>query len=91
MDIKCTHCGEPFDQDELHEMGMAYEEAVRLYQKYGCGLVEWAWNGGRDAGEGIQPCSSQVVDKEGAELAQACYQVHGDDMDASAAVIGGGF
>jgi phage terminase large subunit GpA-like protein len=46
FDIYCPHCGEPHDQDMLHEAaeygapeGLSYMQAARLFKTHGCGLV----------------------------------------------------
>lgn len=40
-DIHCTHCGEPWDHDSLHEVdGMTYRDAGRAFAFYGCGFRE---------------------------------------------------
>ena len=42
MDIYCRYCGEPWDNDELHDMeehigeSMSYLEAVRRFKALGC-------------------------------------------------------
>lgn len=45
MDIQCSICGEPWDNDCLHEShdfgapkGLSYTKASSLFQQYGCGL-----------------------------------------------------
>lgn len=58
MDIRCRHCGEPWDHDELHGLAtpdepgrdldyeqrrIPYDEANALFRELGCGLFDWAW------------------------------------------------
>ena len=45
MDIQCSICGEPWDNDCLHDSneygapaGLSYKKASKLFQQYGCGL-----------------------------------------------------
>jgi hypothetical protein len=47
FDIYCPHCGEPHDQDVLHEAheygapeGLSYMQAAALFKKHGCGLFK---------------------------------------------------
>ena len=80
MDIHCRHCGEPWDHDELHS-GMdheritdklTYEQASKLFAKYGCGAFE-AIHWGYDA----RMCDHAMVDAEKAaraELSQSIFE-----------------
>jgi len=46
MDVKCKYCHEPFDVWELrNSMNCAPSRAFALFEKYGCGFIEHAWNG----------------------------------------------
>ena len=40
MDIICRHCGEPWDNDELHVDHISYKEAFKLFRTYGCGAMD---------------------------------------------------
>ena len=47
FDIYCPHCGEPHDQDMLHEAAeygapeeLSYMQAARLFKTHGCGLFK---------------------------------------------------
>lgn len=37
MDIKCRHCGEPWDLDELHDVdGHTFDQARKRFYRDGC-------------------------------------------------------
>tara|TARA_B110000967_G_C18744614_1_gene489552 strand:- start:702 stop:992 length:291 start_codon:yes stop_codon:yes gene_type:complete len=37
FDIHCAHCGEPWDQDMLHELhGLDYMQGVEAFKSQGC-------------------------------------------------------
>lgn len=38
MDIHCPHCGEPWDMDELHYLGLTFNTAWKRFQREGCAL-----------------------------------------------------
>ena len=38
-DVNCRHCAEPWDIAEFHDFPN-YKEAVRTFQKHGCGLFD---------------------------------------------------
>ena len=72
-DIHCRFCGEPWDQDELHEMaghrdaGMGpepkpipYEQAAKQFKERGCAAFQ---DGSR------RRCTAPVVSEEFAEAA----------------------
>ena len=47
FDIYCPHCGEPHDQDMLHDPadygapeGLSYMQAAALFKTHGCGLFK---------------------------------------------------
>lgn len=47
FDIYCPHCGEPHDQDMLHDPadygapeGLSYMQAAALFKQHGCGLFK---------------------------------------------------
>ena len=72
MDIYCPHCGEPWDNDELHDVpGYSYQEAARSFRIVGCPLF-----GGK--------CNAESPDHAKAAHAAALYDVLGDDMDGAA-------
>lgn len=73
MDIRCPKCGEPWDIDELHELDdMDFKTAYRKFQKVGCEVFD------TDHGE---------VNETAAALAQAAYEVLGDDVDGAASML----
>ena len=44
FDITCPHCGEPWDNDELHgSEHYDYADAFKLFVKYGCGAMDAVW------------------------------------------------
>jgi hypothetical protein len=75
MDIFCPRCGEPLDHDELHEVeGMSYQEASQAFRTKGC--------------EGIGfRCNIFNQLKSNAMIAQAAYDILGEDMDGAASMF----
>ena len=74
MDIFCPRCGEPMDHDELHEVeGMSYQEASQAFRTYGC--------------EGIGFRCNTEANRSRAMVAQAAYDILGDDMDGAASMF----
>ena len=76
MDILCPICGEPWDQDELHDMWyhgrvLPYRKAVERFQALGC--------------EAFQTAHRKERDRKRAAAARAMYDILGDDMDAASA------
>ena len=60
FDIHCPHCGEPWDQDYLHNPaelngpeGLQYSEAAEQFKKLGCGLFR---------AEGLKVCDAAPVE-----------------------------
>lgn len=77
MDIRCPACGEPLDNDELHDVpGMTYAEAVKAFRRRGCKALGFAcaWAPGM-----ARPASAQA--------AAVLMDVLGDDMDGVASML----
>ena len=77
MDLKCPKCGEPWDNDGLHEVVSEgeyanYQEAYRAFIKDGCGVVF--------AG---RPCLPDAKANMRSELAD----LMGDDSDGYMAMM----
>lgn len=86
MDVLCVYCREPWDTYELHELEnpetgekIPFEEAYKLFQKYGCGLFDWAWDG-----EELKKCPHGKTRKN--DIA-AVYELLGDDVDGAASLF----
>ena len=46
FDLTCPHCGEPWDNDELHgSEDYTYRDAFELFVKYGCGAMDAVMGG----------------------------------------------
>lgn len=45
IDLFCPHCGEPWDNDELHVEGVDYREAFLAFKAYGCPVAEAVMDG----------------------------------------------
>lgn len=74
MDIICPKCGEPWDQAELHDADdMTYTQAARTFTSQGCGAVF----GG----------SCKAVHNDRTAVAEAMYDLLGDDLDGCAAMF----
>lgn len=82
MDIYCPTCGEPFDNDTLHEvaeeMDSTYAKVAADFRRRGCKALEEAW--------GPQPHCVPGNDGRTA-TASALYELMGDDMDGAAALF----
>lgn len=54
MDIYCRKCGEPWDNDELHEVAeehdRTYDEVRELFARNGCAVFD-TWCGSQQSGE----------------------------------------
>ncbi len=78
MDILCSRCGEPWDNDTFHdvaeEQGITYREAVRRFQADGCGATGWC-----------DPC--EPVHNNRTAVAGMLYDLLGDDVDGAAAML----
>lgn len=88
MDVRCPFCGEPWDQDSLHDMPAStpyhgdYARASADFRRYGCGFFDHAWNG-----RPLAKCRHRVHDAEAAEKASLAYATLGDDLDGAASLL----
>lgn len=70
MDVYCRVCGEPFDNDEFHDVpGMTYREASRAFLEQGCKGIGFT-------------CSASVASPEIGIIADLL----GDDVDGIASM-----
>lgn len=89
MDIPCPFCGEPWDQDALHEMpgvtlGMhasdvydsCYREAVRQFRTYGCPVFQ-------ERGRRLEVCTRANLGDMA--LVHVLWETLGEDIDALSA------
>ena len=77
MDIHCKFCGEPWDNDFLHdcvkdELFNSYQAAAKSFRQYGCGFREHT------------KCTAPTVDDGAAWYAQVQQELsdHPDDWMA---------
>lgn len=81
MDLYCGTCGEPWDNDSLHEeaaeRGSDYRTVAADFRMAGCNALSTAF--------GPQFCGPR--DTERAAVASAMYDLLGDDMDGAAAMM----
>ena len=74
MDIYCRNCGEPWDNDSIHEeaqiYGLSYAEVAKDFRRNGCSAL-----GSR--------CSTNDADPTVA----LAYELMGDDMDGAASIL----
>jgi len=83
-DIYCSHCGEPWDIAELHEVStvspeytssvlgthtLSFSQAARLFPAMGCGL----WTD-RMYGGPIEPCRAKCVNADAATRAKRLHE-----------------
>lgn len=77
MDIYCPLCGEPWDNDTLHEVAQeehsTYREVARAFRQTGCAALGASCN--------------RLPDRDTAELSSAMMDMMGDDMDGVAAMM----
>jgi hypothetical protein len=83
LDVYCKVCGEPWDNDELHEVeGMTYLQASRKFRAEGCGAV---------FGTECSPRNDSVTHPNFGltleEAADVLYDLLGDDMDGATAML----
>lgn len=83
MDIICPIDGEPWDFDSLHEeaaeSGRTYTEVMRDFQQRGCVALETAF--------GPMRCERDESSAYRAMVAEAMYDLCGDDMDGAASMM----
>lgn len=90
MDLYCPNCGEPWDNDSLHEEVTARREAGQFdvvyanvaagFRQNGCKALETAF--------GPQECQPANAHAAMSSLyADALYDLLGDDMDGAAAMM----
>jgi hypothetical protein len=79
MDLLCPLCGEPWDNDCLHEVeGLTYRAAGRLFVRVGCAAID-----GRTTP--LPRCLDAAKARpEAVEARRAIYDVNGDDLDGAA-------
>lgn len=81
MDLYCVTCGEPWDNDCLHEEAEAsdrsYSEVARDFQRRGCEALVTAY--------GRQECSPSGSMR--AAAMGAMFDLLGDDMDGAASIM----
>lgn len=79
MDINCPKCAEPTDNDELHEAVAAgdfanYKEALHAFQSQGCEALRFT-------------CNPETLGSFEAVVADAMYDLLGDDADGASAMM----
>jgi hypothetical protein len=82
MDIFCPKCGEPWDNDELHEVVAERHENGDHDASYNSVAREF-----RGKGCEVFGCSHGHVSAMAAELAAVAYDMMGDDMDGAASML----
>ncbi len=88
MDIYCKHCGEPWDQSELHDMAdatgdyekpLAYDDARDLFYAHGCGAFQ---------NHPPTDCNTTpIVPPESLASIYALQYLLGDDTDGLASML----
>lgn len=76
MDIYCPKCGEPYDQDELHEADQTYAQSARIFRTEGCGMLL----------DGVACRPESGADPTRAAILQELADLLGDDVDGYAAM-----
>jgi hypothetical protein len=77
MDLYCTRCGEPSDNDSIHvraeELGSTYKEVLATFQAEGCGKA---------LGWSCEPATDETR-RDRASVATVLYELLGDDVDGA--------
>lgn len=75
-DIYCSHCGEPWDVGELHDVPgiavgtMKYRDAAKAFMLHGCGI----WSD-RSEGDAMTSCSATIVSEHAAQRAVRLHAI----------------
>jgi hypothetical protein len=81
MDIYCSRCGEPWDNDCLHDeasdTGQTYRQVARAFQVKGCSALTTYG----------ASCNADTAGSLRAALAGAAFELCGDDMDGASAML----
>ena len=78
MDIYCTHCGEPWEMDTIHDLeGTSYKEKVAQFSKYGCGAFD----------NPQYRCQHANIDPLRSMAMEAALDICGDDLDGAASFV----
>ena len=57
LDLPCPHCGEPWDNDELHGSEfLDYTAAFQAFKAYGCGAFDAIYDGAQ-----LKTCSNAPI------------------------------
>ncbi len=78
MDLYCTRCGEPWDNDTFHEVAeeqdKTYTEVMRDFQQRGCVATGW-----------VRECAPSPSMRTA--VMDAMFDLLGDDVDGAAAMM----
>jgi len=89
MDIMCPRCGEPWDNDELHEEA-SHRQEEGLNSSYATVAADFRVRGcGAFTAYGAE-CNAEALGSGRAAAASALYDLLGDDMDGAAAMLDDG-
>lgn len=78
MDIRCRHCGQATDLNELELYADAFAEA-------GCAALDAMHDGASvEEAKRVAPCCNEHYDPELQEMDQALYDLLGSDYDGIA-------
>lgn len=87
MDIYCSSCGEPWDNDCIHDeaeaRGMNYRDVSALFRDHGCRVLRSY--GGRCSAPSTSTDRTFGLTRQ--DAAGALYELLGDDMDGAAAMM----
>lgn len=88
MDIYCSLCGEPWDNDCLHEeadaTGRSYTEVSRDFRIKGCSALAVEYGGQCSA---PSTRTDRTFGLTAQDAAGALYDILGDDMDGASAML----
>lgn len=86
MDLYCPKCGEPWDNDCLHEeaedSGRTYQEVSRDFASHGCAALSNAYGAGV-----ADDCKASRGNARRAEISAVAFDLMGDDTDGVASMM----
>jgi hypothetical protein len=85
MDVRCPHCGEPYDTDCFHNGSDDFSGIYRLFRRYGCGIMDDVDSGLPSKSIAKKHCEHKpIFDDEAIDGIRVIYHLNGDDVDGAA-------
>ena len=91
MDVRCKHCGEPWDIYEMHDVakacGVTFDTVRKTFYAYGCATFEEGWEGQLPTAAACQEAELSEVSKDKLAAYGLLQELAGSDIDGLAADI----